>query len=38
MNNIDYLGLGYNVFKGNPLENVDPGFSEQSIFELTYKN
>ena len=37
MNNIDYLSYGYNLLKGNPLENVDPGFSDQKIFKLSYE-
>jgi hypothetical protein len=36
LTNIDYIGLGYDVFRGNPHTNLyDPGF-KQSVMELTY--
>ena len=38
MNNIDYLSYGYNLLKGNPLEDADPGFTGQSIFDFKYDN
>ena len=37
MNNIDYLAVGYNIFYGNPHENVfDRGFMKNPIFNLKY--
>jgi hypothetical protein len=36
MPNIDYIGFGYNVLKGNPHNNLnDPGF-QKSIMKFTY--
>ena len=36
--NIDYIGLGYDAFFGNPRDNlVDPGFRDR-VIELTFKN
>jgi len=37
--NITFLARGYDIYKGNPLvvsESSDPGFSNISIFALTY--
>ncbi len=39
MRNIDYLSLGYDIYRGNPLSTsggVDPGFQLQKIFKFTY--
>ena len=39
MKNIDYLGFGYDIYKGNPLNTkatTDPGFNIQKIFNFTY--
>jgi hypothetical protein len=38
LSNIDFLGLGYDAFLGNPNNDLyDPGFRE-NIMQLTYKN
>jgi hypothetical protein len=35
--NIDYLGHGYNIIKGNPhTHSIDPGY-QTAVVELTYK-
>jgi hypothetical protein len=35
--NLDYIGFGYNIMKGNPHEtHFDPGFT-QPILNLTYE-
>ncbi len=39
MRNIDYLALGYDIYKANPMSTkggVDPGFQLQKIFGFTY--
>jgi hypothetical protein len=39
MNNIDYLSFGYNIYRANPIPTdgiVDPGFSQNKIFKLSY--
>lgn len=34
---IEYLSMGYNIYKGNPLSNTtDPGFINTYIFDLLY--
>ncbi len=41
MRNIDYLALGYDVYRGNPLSStggVDPGFQMQKVFTFTYED
>ena len=37
--NIDFLGSGYDVFRGNPRSRSrDPGFKTEKILALNYKN
>ena len=35
--NVGYLGVGYDIYRGNPREigNIDPGFRLEPIFNLT---
>jgi len=35
--NVGYLGVGYDIYKGNPREvgSVDPGFRLEPVFNLT---
>ena len=35
--NINYLGTGYNIFRGNPhsTEGLDPGFMGQALYDLS---
>jgi hypothetical protein len=36
INNIDYLGRGYNIFYGNPhsTQGLDPGYTNYHILDL----
>jgi hypothetical protein len=38
MDNIDYIGAGYNIFLGSPrfTTSLDPGFSSAEIFAISY--
>lgn len=40
VNNIEYLGAGYNIIFGNPLSTreIDPGYKDFNAFEYHYQD